>query len=179
MASLLKWFPLSLMHFPILLCHVSMLYWKNSSGMHFSSVVNTFLMAYMPSKLVPLMIPFELREKKKLTQSKIRWMFLSARNYRMLNSPRPLFFRHTRIFGDSHSNIVLFRVQVTCDHLNCQSTITTHPQPYLLYVDLSPACWRPPPPKSSFTSLHSFSCHSENTYAWHGAMVIHSLKHFK
>ena len=50
----------SLINFPILLCHVSIHCWKNSSGMLFSSVIMNLFMAFMPSKQVFL----NLRNKK-------------------------------------------------------------------------------------------------------------------
>ena len=58
------------MHLTILICHVSVDCWKDSSGMPFGSVVTPFL---MPSKRFSLMIPFWAgRNKKKATCSKSR-----------------------------------------------------------------------------------------------------------
>ena len=55
-------------------------------------------------------------------------------------------FLHTQIFGDNPPNTVLFHVQLTCDHLNCQSTISTHHLPYPLDFGFYPSCWTPPAP---------------------------------
>ena len=62
------------MHFSIFLYHVSMHYWKDSSGMPSSSVVTALLMVFMSSKQLLLMIPIELGEKKKVVWDKIRWI---------------------------------------------------------------------------------------------------------
>ena len=64
------------MHFSILLCHAhaSMHCWKDSSGMLLSSIVTALLMTSTPSKWVPKMGSLELREKKRVTRSKIRWI---------------------------------------------------------------------------------------------------------
>ena len=56
----------------------------------------------------------------------------------------PLLFRHSQIFGDNFPVAVIFPVQLTCDHLDCQPMIPISHQPYPLNVDLSSACWRPP-----------------------------------
>ena len=62
------------MHFSILLCHASMHCWKDSSGMPLSSVITCSPLEGLHTfKTGPLDDPHELGEKKKVTQSKIRW----------------------------------------------------------------------------------------------------------
>ena len=65
--------PLSLMHFPILLCYASRYCWKDSSGMsldsHYSSVDGFH--AFKTGALDDLLDP---GEKNKVTLSKIRWI---------------------------------------------------------------------------------------------------------
>ena len=58
--------------------------------------------------------------------------------------------------------IVIFSVQLICEYLNWQFTITTYHLPSLL--DFNPAWWRPLAPEVIFTSFHpsmNFLCNSK------------------
>ena len=53
-------------------------------------------------------------------------------------------FSHVHILGDNLPYTDLSHVQLTCDYLNSQPTITIHHLPYSVDLDLSPVCRRPP-----------------------------------
>ena len=76
--------------------------------------------------------------------------------------PVPLLFKHAQNFGDNLLNTVLFHIQPTYDYLNSQPTIATHHLSYLLDIDLTPVCWRPPAPRVIFQLFITlnFFCHS-------------------
>ena len=75
MASLSKYSPSSLMHFPILLCHTPIHCWKDSSGMLLSFIVRALLMDSTPSIQFTLIIILCLEEKKKnhTEQDQLNW----------------------------------------------------------------------------------------------------------
>ena len=101
-------------------------------------------------KTVPLDDPLELGEKKKVTWGKIIEyggssrivIFLSVRNFRILCTPSLVTFQTCLDLR----NIVIFCVQLICDHLNRQLTISIYLLPFPLNVKLSSAYWSPPPP---------------------------------
>ena len=89
-------------------------------------------------------------------------------------------FLHVWIFSENLPNTVLFRVQLTCDHLN-KLTIATHHLPYLLDVDFSPVYWRPPTPGviSHLLMLLFEPFVPVKNMCAHGDISIYLLKHFK
>ena len=76
----------------------------------------------------------------------ILWWSTRPRTTRCLVQPVTLLYRHAQIFGDNLPNTDLFHIQLTCNHLNRQPTITSLHPFYRLNVDHSFACWRPPTP---------------------------------
>ena len=107
----------------------------------------------------------ELREKKNVTQSNIRWI---GRLFQYGNVPlcqELLDAQHTQsyYFSDLSKSseiifqTVLFHVQLSCDHLNSQLKIATHHLSYPLDIDLCPNL-------SSFTLTRpslDLLCHSQ------------------
>ena len=144
----------------------------------------SFLTASPPSKHVPLMILLKRRKTHTVNREAFPVKRCSSRPVTAGHSahPVPLPFRHVQIFGDNLLKIVLFRVQLTCNHSNSQLMITTHHLPYPLDPDFSPACWRFPAPEvifHLFTALFESLAPHKNTCTQYGAISIHLLKHFK
>ena len=65
----------------------------------------------------------------------------------------PLLFRHDKIFSDNFPKTIFFHIQLTYENSDSQMTITTYHPPYLLNIDLSLICVRPPAPRVIFHIL--------------------------
>ena len=122
-----------------------------------SSVLTAFLMTSMPSKWVTL-------EEKSHTELDsvsreivpVRQCLFQLETAGCSTFLVPLLFSHAQIFSDNFPNTVLFYVQLTCDHVNCQLMIATYHPSYLLNIDLSPVCWKLPVPEIIFHLVDFF-----------------------
>ena len=88
---------------------------------------------------------------------------------------------HTESFGDNLP-LSFFNVQLTCNHFNCQLTITSHYLPYPLDIDLCLVCWRLSTPGVIFHLLATLFEHFaplKNTCVRHWIISIYLLKHSK
>ena len=137
-----------------------------------NSVVTALLMASIPSKQVPFIIPLSF---VKITRCKIRWIrrFFEYNDVPVVQGLPDN--QHTQSGYFSHrrrSSLIIFqtlflfistKIEIICT-VNSQQTISAYHLPYSTGFDVSPACWRHPASGVIFhflTSLLNLSYHTK------------------